>query len=206
MHSWLQCSAPLICNQETLQIVAPIFQHTGQGSNTTVAQLPAHAFVCWLANIDIAFVLQDVHNQLHVAERDQASLSQNLEKITAWGNQVAEVTAALAGLSQHFDSYSAMQFPGCSLPEESLRHLSNLFHEVCTLQYTCVCPMLLQDVGLCVCNKLGMTCLLWCLKSMCASAVCVCLYSCRANHLLIFPFPAAPVIAPGLSKTNISGV
>lgn len=78
-----------------------------------------------------------MHNQMGVSGRDENVLTQELEKIKAWGNQVAEVAAALADLSQYGDSYCAPRLPGCSLPEQSLGQLSNLFHEVPTPQSTC---------------------------------------------------------------------
>ena len=72
-------------------------------------------------------------DQRDVAERDNAKLSRELEKIKAWGDQIAELMSALEDLTEYFDKYAASRPPGMgvSLPEQSLRELSDHFHDVC---------------------------------------------------------------------------
>ena len=80
-------------------------------------------------------VLQVLTAQRDAAERDQAKLKQELQKCKDWGDQIAHLVTALADLSQYFEKYAASRPAGLgvSLPEQTLRQLSDHFHQVYAL-------------------------------------------------------------------------
>ena len=78
------------------------------------------------------WLLQVLTDQSDATERDQARLNQELEKISAWGDQLSDLVVALGDLAAYFENYAARRYSGpMSLPQQNLRHISNHFHEVC---------------------------------------------------------------------------
>lgn len=84
-------------------------------------------------NPHLSWHLQVINDQRDVAESDHAKLTRELEKVKGWGDQIAELVSALEDLSEYFEKYAASRPPGLgvSLPEQSLRELSDHFHDVC---------------------------------------------------------------------------
>ena len=82
-------------------------------------------------------VMNDEHD---AAERNQDKMKQELAKMSAWGDQIAGIVAALAVLSEYFDEFAASRPPGLGvrLPEQRLRQLSDHFHEVHPVSHGCV--------------------------------------------------------------------
>lgn len=94
------------------------------------ASLPALVLAGWAKLL--LWRLQGLTKQSDATERDQLRLNQELEKISAWGDQLADLVAALKDLADYFDKYAARRSSGpVSPPEQHLRHLSDHFHEVC---------------------------------------------------------------------------
>lgn len=83
-------------------------------------------------NPHLLWHLQIMNDQRDLAESDQARLTRELARVKAWGDQIAELVSALEDLSEYFEKYAASRPPGLgvSLPEQSLRELSNHFHDV----------------------------------------------------------------------------
>ncbi|KAL3145199.1 hypothetical protein ABBQ32_000950 [Trebouxia sp. C0010 RCD-2024] len=80
---------------------------------------------------DLWAAMQIMNDQRDLAESDQARLTRELARVKAWGDQIAELVSALEDLSEYFEKYAASRPPGLgvSLPEQSLRELSNHFHD-----------------------------------------------------------------------------
>ncbi|KAL3145095.1 hypothetical protein ABBQ38_001705 [Trebouxia sp. C0009 RCD-2024] len=80
---------------------------------------------------DLWTAMQVINDQRDVAESDHAKLTRELEKVKGWGDQIAELVSALEDLSEYFEKYAASRPPGLgvSLPEQSLRELSDHFHD-----------------------------------------------------------------------------
>ena len=75
--------------------------------------------------------LQDLTEQSDATERDQLRLNQELEKFSAWGDQLADLVAALGDLAGYFEQYFARRFSGpIGVTEQNLRVVSDHFHEV----------------------------------------------------------------------------
>ena len=69
--------------------------------------------------------------QSEATERDQLRLNEELEKISAWGDQLTDLVAALEELADYFQKYAALPPYGrVSAPGRNLRRLSDHFHEV----------------------------------------------------------------------------
>lgn len=121
-------------------------------------------------------------DQCDAAERDQARLGQQSQKMSAWGDQLANLVAALEELVDYFEKYTAAGLAGpVSLPEQQLRHLSDLFHKVCRVQHAslrtsvAVRPVFGPDavsLARCACFKTwALDLLYWSLVWACCTAV-----------------------------------
>lgn len=86
----------------------------------------------------LLWLLQVLTEQSEATERDQLRLNQELEQISAWGDQLTDLVAALEDLAGYFGKYFARRNSGPVGPaEQQLRHLSDHFHEVPRLQHAC---------------------------------------------------------------------
>lgn len=102
-------------------------------------------------------------DQCDAAERNQAELGQQSQKMSAWGDQLAHLVAALEELADYFEKYTAAQPSGpISLPEQQLRNLSDRSHKVCRVQNACISKDLCssQTCDWTGCGVLGIVCLL----------------------------------------------
>lgn len=131
MHTQLLCSTKLILTHLHASLNRSLTTSMTRHMATLNPKQPAF----WRCQV--------MSDQRDVAEKDQAKLAHELEKIKAWGDQVAELVSALEELSEYFEKYAASRPPwlGMSLPEQSLRQLSDHFHEVCPdMCARLVCP------------------------------------------------------------------
>lgn len=75
-------------------------------------------------------------DQCDAAEKSQAKLGQQAQKMSAWGDQLAYLVASLEELADYFETYTAAQPSGPISPlEQQLRRLSDRFHKVCRVQH-----------------------------------------------------------------------
>ena len=69
-------------------------------------------------------VWEDQHDAV---ERGQHKLKQELDKMSAWGDQIADLVTALVDLSEYFDKFAESRPPGIGVSpsEQRLRQLSD---------------------------------------------------------------------------------
>lgn len=97
-------------------------------------------------------------DQCDAAEKSQAKLGQQSQKMSAWGDQLVYLVASLEELADYFEKYTAAQPSGpISPPEQQLRKLSDRFHKVCRVQQ-CTC-ILRTCVAVRAVSGLGVVCL-----------------------------------------------